>query len=55
MIGSYVIVMKRVLESRYTLEDVRYEDDPILLDLDEKFDGILSLPLVKRYEPQVSC
>ena len=52
--GASVKVMKRVVGITYTLKEVHYDDDFIILDLDEKFDVILGLPWLRRYEPQVS-
>ena len=36
------------------VEDKQYDDDFIVLDLDDKFDVILGLPWLRRYEPRVS-
>ena len=52
--GASVTVMKRVVVITYTLKRVQYNDDFIILDLDDKFDVILGLPWLRRYEPQVS-
>ena len=41
--GASVTVMKRVVSITYTLKGVQYNDDFIILDLDEKFDDILGL------------
>ena len=49
-----VTVMKRVVGITYTLKGVQYNDDFIILDMDDKFDVILGLPWLRRYEPQVS-
>ena len=49
--GASVTVMKRVVGITYT---VQYDDDFIILDLYEKFEVILGLPWLRRYEPQVS-
>ena len=51
--GASVIVMKCVVGISHTLKEVRYDDDFIVLDLDDKFDVILGLPWLRRYEPQV--
>ena len=48
-----VTVMKRVVGISHTLKEVQYDDDFIVLDLDDKFDIILGLPWLRRYEPQV--
>ena len=42
--GASIAVLKRVVVFRYTLEDLQYNDDFIVLDLDDKFDVILGLP-----------
>ena len=42
--GASVTVMKRVVGITYTLEGVQYNDDFIILDLDDKFDVMLGLP-----------
>ena len=39
-----IAVMKRAVIFYYTLEDFHYNDDFIVLDLDDKFDVILGLP-----------
>ena len=46
--GASVTVMKRVVGITYTLKEVQYDDDVIILDLDEKFDVILGLPWLRR-------
>ena len=48
-----ITVEKRVLRIHYTLEGERYDDDFIVLDLDDKFDVILGLPWLRRYNPRV--
>ena len=53
--GASITVEKRVVRIYYTLEIEQYEDDFIVLDLDDTFDGILGLPWLRRYEPRVSC
>ena len=52
--GASVTVTKPVVGISYTLKKVQYDDDFIVLDLDERFDVILGLPWLRRYEPQVS-
>ena len=52
--GASIAVMKRVVRFHYTLENLQYNDDLIVLDLDDKFDIILGLPCLRRYEPRVS-
>ena len=42
--GASVTVMKRVVRITYTLKGVQYNDEFIILDLDDKFDVILGLP-----------
>ena len=46
--------MKRVVKFHYTLRDLQYDDDFIVLDLDDKFDVILGLPWLRKYEPRIS-
>ena len=52
--GASISMMNRVVGFHYTLEDLQYNDDFIVLDLDDKFDVILGLPWLRRYEPRVS-
>ena len=47
--GASVAVMKRVVGFHYALEDLKYNDDFIVLDLDDKLDIILGLPWLRRY------
>ena len=42
--GASITVKKRVVGIYYTLKDEQYDDDFIVLDLDEKFDVTLGLP-----------
>ena len=44
----------RVVGTHYTLEREQYDDNFIVLDLDDKFDVILWLPWLRRYESRVS-
>ena len=52
--GASVTVMKRIVGITYTLKEVQYDDDFIILDLDDKFGVILGLPWLRRYKPRVS-
>ena len=52
--GASIAVMKSVVGFRYTLKDLQYNDDFIVLDLDDEFDVILGLPWLRRYDPRVS-
>ena len=52
--GASITLMKRVVGIHYTLEGDEYDDDFIVLDLDDKFDVILGLPWLRKYEPRVS-
>ena len=52
--GAYIAVKKRVVGFHYTLEDLQYNDGFIVLGLDDKFDVILGLPWLIKYEPRVS-
>ena len=45
--GASIAVMKRVVGFHYTLEDLQYNDDFIVLD--DKLDIILGLPWLRRY------
>uniref|UniRef100_A0AAV1VMA1 Uncharacterized protein n=1 Tax=Peronospora matthiolae TaxID=2874970 RepID=A0AAV1VMA1_9STRA len=49
-----VAVNKRVVGIHYTLEGKQYDDDFIVLDLDDQFDVILGLPWLRKYQPWVS-
>ena len=42
--GASVTVVKHIVGITYTLKGVQYDDDFIILDLDEKFDVIHGLP-----------
>ena len=52
--GASITVEKRVVGIHHTLEDEHYDDNFIVLDLDDKLDVILGLPWLRRYEPRVS-
>ena len=52
--GASITVMKRVVKVHYTLKEKQYDDDFIVLDLDDKFDVILGLPWLRKYEPRIS-
>ena len=41
------------MDSHSTLEDKQYDKDFIVLDLDDKFDVILGLPWLRKYEPWI--
>uniref|UniRef100_A0AAV1U0L0 Uncharacterized protein n=1 Tax=Peronospora matthiolae TaxID=2874970 RepID=A0AAV1U0L0_9STRA len=51
--GASETVNKREVGIHYTLEGKQYDDDSIVSDLDDKFDGILGLPWLKKYRPWV--
>ena len=51
--GASVTVRKRVVGTTYTLKAVQYDDEFVIMDLDDKFDVILGLPWLRRHEPQV--
>ncbi|KAF1316925.1 reverse transcriptase, partial [Globisporangium splendens] len=51
--GSTVKMPKRVVRLAIKCEDFRGEDEFILLDLDDKFDLILGMPWLKRYQPSI--
>ncbi|KAF1329370.1 putative polyprotein, partial [Globisporangium splendens] len=50
---STVKMPKRVVRLAIKCEDFRGEDEFILLDLDDKFDIILGMPWLKRYQPSI--
>ena len=52
--GSSATFKKRVVGIHYTLEDKQYNDDFIVLDLDDKFDVILGIPWLRKYEPFIN-
>ncbi|TMW57438.1 hypothetical protein Poli38472_003363 [Pythium oligandrum] len=52
--GASVTLMKRVVSLHYTLEGKEYDDDFIVLDLDDKFDVILGLPWLRLHDPLIS-
>ena len=52
--GASITVMKRVVRIHYTLKELQYDNDFIVLDLDDKFDVILGLPWLRKYEPRIS-
>ena len=44
-----IAAMKRVVGINYTLKDLQYNDEFIVLDLDDKFDVVIELPWYRRY------
>ena len=42
--GESIKLMKHVVGLHYTLEDLQYDEDLIVLDLDDKFNVILGIP-----------
>ena len=46
-IGASITVKKCAVGIHYTLESEQYDDDFIVLDLDDKFDFILGLPWLR--------
>ena len=52
--GASNTVKKRVVGNHYKLKGEQYDDIFIILDLDDKFDAILGLNWLMRYEPRVS-
>ena len=52
--GASIAVIQSVVGVQYKLENLQYNDNFIVLDLDDKFDVILGLPWLRRYEPRVS-
>ncbi|KAF1329645.1 reverse transcriptase, partial [Globisporangium splendens] len=51
--GSKVMMPKRVLRMAIECDDFRGEDEFIALDLDDKFDLILGMPWLRRYQPSI--
>ncbi|KAF1313487.1 Pol protein, partial [Globisporangium splendens] len=51
--GSKVTMPKRVLRMAIECDDFRGEDEFIALDLDDKFDLILGMPWLRRYQPSI--
>jgi len=51
--GSKVTMPKRVLRMTIECDDFRGEDEFIALDLDDKFDLILGMPWLRRYQPSI--
>lgn len=41
----------RVVGDHYTLNDAQYDDNFIVMDIDEKVDVILGLPWIDTFEP----
>ena len=52
--GASITVMKRVVKFHYTLRDLQYDEDSIVLDLNDKFGVILGLPWLRKFEPRIS-
>ena len=53
-IGASIKVNKRVVGLHYIIEGKGYDDSFIVLDLDDKFDVILGLPWLRKFEPWIS-
>lgn len=51
--GSAIEQVKRVVTLRLECEVFRGEDEFILLDLDDKYDLILGMPWLMRYQPKI--
>ena len=51
---AFVALMKRAVGTSYNFYKVQYDDDFIVLELDNKFGVILDLPRLERYEPSIS-
>ena len=52
--GASIKVNKRVVGLHYMLKGKGYDDDIIVLSLDDKFAVILGLPWLRKYEPWIS-
>ncbi|GMF41477.1 unnamed protein product [Phytophthora fragariaefolia] len=51
--GVVVRTEKRVVRVRFSYGEKKFVDDPIVLDLDEKFDMALGMPWVARHDPVI--
>uniref|UniRef100_A0AAV1T2G8 CCHC-type domain-containing protein n=1 Tax=Peronospora matthiolae TaxID=2874970 RepID=A0AAV1T2G8_9STRA len=52
--GASVTVNERVVGIHYTLEGKQYDDEFVVLDVDDRFDVILVRPWLRKYQPWVS-
>ena len=52
--GASLTMTKRVVRIYYTLKGVKYDDESIIPDLDDKIDVIRGLLWLRRYDPQAS-
>ena len=51
--AASITAEQHVVEIHYTLKDEQYDDDFIVLGLDDMYDVILGVPWPRRYEPRV--
>ena len=50
---STVTIPKRVIRTRFELDELSFEDECIVLDLDDKFDVILGIPWMSKHQPTI--
>ncbi|GMF69736.1 unnamed protein product [Phytophthora fragariaefolia] len=51
--GVVVRTEKRVVRARFSYEEKKFVDEPIVLDLDDKFDMVLGMPWIARHDPVI--
>ncbi|KAE8888908.1 hypothetical protein PF003_g27099 [Phytophthora fragariae] len=51
--GVVVSTEKRVVRVRFSYLEKKFEDEFIVLDLDDKFDMVLGMPWIARHDPVV--
>ncbi|KAI9905665.1 hypothetical protein PsorP6_013810 [Peronosclerospora sorghi] len=51
--GATVTIPKRVIKTRFELNELSFEDEFIVLDLDDKFDVILGIPWMSKFKPSI--
>lgn len=51
--GAVVELNRRVVRMHYAIEELQLDDEFIVLNLDDKFDVILGMPWLVRYQPSV--
>ncbi|GMF89401.1 unnamed protein product [Phytophthora fragariaefolia] len=51
--GVVVRTEKRVVRARFSYEEKKFVDEPIVLDLDNKFDMVLDIPWLARHDPVI--
>ncbi|RKH75572.1 hypothetical protein D7Y13_44660, partial [Corallococcus praedator] len=51
--GATVTIPKRVVRTRFELDELSFEDEYIAHDLDDKFDVILGIPWMSKHQPTI--